>query len=199
MASPTRWTWVWVKSGSLWWTGRPGVLQFMGSQRIGLTQQLNWTEWASGFPYFLQFKTEFYNKEFMIWATVSSQPCSCWLYIASPFWTMKHLTNLMLILTIWWCPCVESSPMLLEESVRNDQCVLLAKLLLTFALLHLYSKAKLTCYSRYLLTSYFCIPVLCDEKDIWTKHKLESRLLGEISITSDMQMTPPLWQKVKKD
>ena len=31
----------------------------------------------------------------------------------------------------------------------------------------------------------------------WKKHKLESRLLGEISITSDMQMTPPLWQKVK--
>ena len=33
----------------------------------------------------------------------------------------------------------------------------------------------------------------------WIKHKLESRLLGEISITSDMQMTPPLWQKVKKN
>ena len=32
----------------------------------------------------------------------------------------------------------------------------------------------------------------------WMKHKLESRLLGEISITSDMQMTPPLWQKVKR-
>ena len=32
----------------------------------------------------------------------------------------------------------------------------------------------------------------------WRKHKLESRLLGEISITSDKQMTPPLWQKVKK-
>ena len=31
----------------------------------------------------------------------------------------------------------------------------------------------------------------------WMKHKLESRLPGEISITSDMQMTPPLWQKVK--
>ena len=30
----------------------------------------------------------------------------------------------------------------------------------------------------------------------WMKHKLESKLLGEISITSDMQMTPPLWQKV---
>ena len=32
----------------------------------------------------------------------------------------------------------------------------------------------------------------------WVKHKLESRLLGEMSITSDMQMTPPLWQKAKK-
>ena len=31
------------------------------------------------------------------------------------------------------------------------------------------------------------------------KHKLESRLLGEVSITSDMQMTPPLWQKAKKN
>ena len=33
----------------------------------------------------------------------------------------------------------------------------------------------------------------------WMNHKLESRFLGEISITSDMQMTPPLWQKVKKN
>ena len=33
----------------------------------------------------------------------------------------------------------------------------------------------------------------------WMKHKLESRLLGEISITSEMQMTPPLWQKVKRN
>ena len=35
MASLTRWTWVCVNSGSWWWTGRPGVLQFMGSQRVG--------------------------------------------------------------------------------------------------------------------------------------------------------------------
>ena len=33
----------------------------------------------------------------------------------------------------------------------------------------------------------------------WKKHKLESRLLGEIPITADMQMTPPLWQKVKNN
>ena len=36
-------------------------------------------------------------------------------------------------------------------------------------------------------------------KILATKHKLESRLPGEISITSDMQMTPPLWQKVKRN
>ena len=35
MASPTHWTWVWVSSGSWWWTGKPGVLQSMGSQRAG--------------------------------------------------------------------------------------------------------------------------------------------------------------------
>ena len=46
MASPTRWTWVWVYSKSWWWTGRPGVLWFMGSQRVGhdWVTELNWTE-----------------------------------------------------------------------------------------------------------------------------------------------------------
>ena len=34
MASPTQWTWVWVNSRSWWWTGRPGMLRFMGSQRV---------------------------------------------------------------------------------------------------------------------------------------------------------------------
>ena len=46
MASPTRWTWVCVNSGCWWWTGRPGVLWFMGSQRVGheWATELNWTE-----------------------------------------------------------------------------------------------------------------------------------------------------------
>ena len=46
MASPTRWAWVWVNSRSWWWTGRPGVLPFMGSQRVGhdWATELNWTE-----------------------------------------------------------------------------------------------------------------------------------------------------------
>ena len=46
MASLTQWAWVWVSSGSWWWTGRPGVVQFMGSQRVGhdSATELNWTE-----------------------------------------------------------------------------------------------------------------------------------------------------------
>ena len=45
MASPIQWTWVWVSSGSWWWTGRPGVLWFMGSQRVGhdWATELNWS------------------------------------------------------------------------------------------------------------------------------------------------------------
>ena len=52
MASPTRWMWVWVNSGSWWWTGRPGVLRFMESQRVGhdWVTELNWTD----FKYELQ-------------------------------------------------------------------------------------------------------------------------------------------------
>ena len=46
MASPTQWTWVWVNSGSWWWTGRFGMLQSMGSQRVrhDWVTELNWTE-----------------------------------------------------------------------------------------------------------------------------------------------------------
>ena len=43
MASPTQWTWVWVDSGSWWWTGRPGVLWFIGVAK-SQTQLLDWTE-----------------------------------------------------------------------------------------------------------------------------------------------------------
>ena len=44
MASPTEWRWVWVNSGSWWWTGRPGVLWSMGSWRVGhdWATELNW-------------------------------------------------------------------------------------------------------------------------------------------------------------
>ena len=46
MALPAQWTCVWVNSGSWWWTGRPGMLQSMGSQRVGheWATELNWTD-----------------------------------------------------------------------------------------------------------------------------------------------------------
>ena len=51
MASPTRWTWVWASSGSWWWTGRPGVLQSMGSQRVRqdwATELIDWLNFRIG-------------------------------------------------------------------------------------------------------------------------------------------------------
>ena len=47
MASPTRWTWVWVDSGSWWWTGRLGMLQFMGSQRVRYDWATELTDWTT--------------------------------------------------------------------------------------------------------------------------------------------------------
>ena len=49
------------------------------------------------------------------------------------------------------------------------------------------------CHPAYLT----CMQSTSCEMPDWMKHKLESRLLGEISITSDMQMTPPLWQETR--
>ena len=48
MALLTWWTWMWASSGSWWWTGKPGVLQSMGSQRVGhnWVTKLNWTEFS---------------------------------------------------------------------------------------------------------------------------------------------------------
>ena len=61
MASLTQWTWVWVNSGSWWWTGSPGMLLFMGSQIVGhnWATELNWTKWypcSLGNPFFYSHK-----------------------------------------------------------------------------------------------------------------------------------------------
>ena len=61
-------------------------------------------------------------------------------------------------------------------------------------------------YEKEFVKAVYCHPVYLTymqstswEMLGWMKHKLESRLLGEISITSDTQMIPPLWQKVNKN
>ena len=62
------------------------------------------------------------------------------------------MINIISVLTIWWCLCVKSSLVLLLWLVHS-----FGRIQLIFALLHLFSKAKFACYSRYILTSYFCI------------------------------------------
>ena len=77
MASPTRWTWVWVDSRSWWWTGRPGVLRFMGSQRVrhDWATELNWT---------VQTEAQLWNSHKVSWAHVSwlQPPEKCFFF----FW-----------------------------------------------------------------------------------------------------------------
>ena len=113
-------------------------------------------EWSSGFPYLLQFQSEFGNKEFMIWATISSRSCFfLTVYSFSIFGCKEY--NLISVLTIWWCPCVESC-------VVGSWCLLwpvcsFGKTLLAFALLHSEFQGQICCYSRCSLTSYFWIPV----------------------------------------
>ena len=83
-------------------TGEPGGLLSMGSHRVGH----DWSglavssESSCGFPYFLQFKPEFGNK-LMIWATVCSRSCFCWLYRAYPSLATKNIISLILGSLAW--------------------------------------------------------------------------------------------------
>ena len=71
----------------------------------------------------------------MIWVSVSSQSCCCWLYRTLLSLAVKNIINLISVFTIWWCPCVELSLVLLEESVCYDMHSF-DKTLLAFSLLH---------------------------------------------------------------
>ena len=68
---------------------------------------------------------------------------------------------------------------------------------LTCSLRNLYAGQEATVRTRRVTTAWFPIRKGVPEMLSWMKDKLESRLPGEISVTSDMQMTPPLWQTVK--
>ena len=72
----------------------------------------------------------------MIWATVSSRSCFGWLYRASPSLAAKNIINLISVLTIWWCPCVESSLHIVGRGWLLWPVCSLGRTLLAFALLH---------------------------------------------------------------
>ena len=83
----------WIKANCKW----SNQMARVNVNILGISK-LKWTGMGRGFPYFLQLKSEFGNKEFMIWATVSSWSCFCWLYRASPSLAAKDIINLISVL-----------------------------------------------------------------------------------------------------
>ena len=81
LASLTRWTWVWVNSRSWRWTGRPGVLHSMGSQRVGhdWATELNWTE-------------RWHWTIFITWMSLLNphQNLLSWIALLSPLYRWRH-------------------------------------------------------------------------------------------------------------
>ena len=160
MASPTQWTWVWVNSGSWWWIGRPGVLRFMGSQRVrhDWATELIWTE----------------LKPLTVWVTTNcGKLLKRWDYqITWETCLLRHLYAGQ-----------EATVRTRDGTVNNGsklgkECV-----------------KAVYCHSVYL--TY--MQSISWEMPGWMNHKLESWLPEEISITSDMQMTPSTWQKAKRN
>ena len=110
MASPTKWKWVWVNSGSWWWTGKPGMLQSMGLQRVGhnWVTELNWTElnqshnmscfYLAAYRFcmstspnqgYLRPSLSFHNKAFSLFClplSINQMSCDGWLPCYSKFW-----------------------------------------------------------------------------------------------------------------
>ena len=76
IASPTQWTWVWVDSGSWWWTGRPGVLRFTESQRVGhdWATELNWTL----FPKRMVIQSQYLINSFRAYFKHGTFCLTCW-------------------------------------------------------------------------------------------------------------------------
>ena len=124
MASLTRWTWVWVNSGSWWWTGRPGVLQFMGLQRVrhDWATELNWTERC-------------YKKERKMLTQNMYQFCSGWIIafsrvesdiISLPtndwfFWGMVLEQGLDVGICCWWVEC-SAMRIIISALVSGSSC-----------------------------------------------------------------------------
>ena len=169
MASLTRWTWVWVNSGSWCWTGRPGMLRFMGSQRVrhDWATELNWTEWI------IEKAREFQKNSYF-----------CFINYAKAFDYVDHYK-------LW---------KILKEMDIQDH--------LTCLLRNLYSGQEVTepdmeqqtgsKLGKEFIKAICCHPVYLTIWRAYTTykmlgrmtHKLESRLPGEISTTSDIQMIP---------
>ena len=105
MASPTQWTWVWVDSGSWWWTGRPGVLRFIGLQRVRHDWVTELTDWL----------TDWYT-------LVLLYLCSCcFLYLKCHFSEKEMATHSSIL--AWKNPRTEESGRLKSMGLHDWACV----------------------------------------------------------------------------
>ena len=93
MASLTQWTLVWVDSDSWWWTGRPGMLQSMGSQRVKheWATELNWTDWVGDNNITLRGCMVFQK------GSVAQMQVARKKTVALDFWQMKQIGRCLLI------------------------------------------------------------------------------------------------------
>ena len=93
MASLTRWTWIWVNSRNWWWTGRPGVLRFMGSQRVGhdWAAELNRTD---GKLDDMQYRWEVSSFHSVV---IQRSP------ISKNIWYFKKFLDFLSLQTLWSC------------------------------------------------------------------------------------------------
>ena len=99
MASPTPWTWVWVKSGSWWWTGRPGVLRFVELQRVrhDWVTELKWTETQS--THLLM--CSFLAVEIIVLVILHSLQSSQWFFHTSTSYSIACLIIILVVLQVW--------------------------------------------------------------------------------------------------
>ena len=91
MASLTQWTWVWASFRSWWWTGKPGVLQSLGSQRVG-------HDWATELTAMLPFT---HVSVFLTNTPPSFVPLLTWFLHSRTAWSNTVATGHLQLFTIW--------------------------------------------------------------------------------------------------
>ena len=98
MSSSTWWTWVWASFGSLWWIGKPGMLQSMGSQRVrhDWVTELNWSYFCNTHIYFSLFSVPFHFNQTKISQSPSwSQPIT-FLILFPPTFSPHSLPDIIM-------------------------------------------------------------------------------------------------------
>ena len=126
MASLTWWTWVWVNSGSWWWTGKPGMLWFMGLQTVrhDWVSELNWTE-----PHYIHFQIYFQ----ITWVWFLS-PLRKFLVPTSANFVVGPVLNMTQAINSQFTGCMgrQCFPTWTFSSIKlNDYCCSVARLCLT--------------------------------------------------------------------